>query len=172
MKGKHTTGKMISEKTCDLVKEFWYEVSRELSLKKFMKKHVPMYMLETSYIQAIQEIQARAEGGVCELHKVEVTKCPPNEGTRTSCVLLYQVQKCYTLHPALNHFTVQHNHSQLQVPVDTIAISSITLCPDTTRNEATCFQRPCKNCGVAKLSDHLAELTANHEECIVIYGSN
>ena len=73
---------------------------------------------------------------------------------------------------ALNHFAVQHTHSQLQVPVDTTAISSITLCPETTRNEATCFQRTCKNCGVDKLSDHFAELTANHEECIVIYRSN
>ena len=42
-------------KTCDLVKEFWYEVSRELPLKKFVKKRVPTYMLETSYIHAIQE---------------------------------------------------------------------------------------------------------------------
>ena len=68
--------------------------------KKFVKKRVPTYMLETSYIQAIQEIQTRV-GGVCELHKVEATKCPPNEGTQTSFVLLDQVQKCYTLHPGL-----------------------------------------------------------------------
>ena len=91
----------LGKKPCDLVKEFWYEVSRELPLKKFVKKRVPTYMLETSCIQAIQEIQTRAEGGVCELHKVEATKCPPNEGTRTSCVLLYQMRKIYTLHPGL-----------------------------------------------------------------------
>ena len=72
----------------------------ELPLKKFVKKRVATYMLETS-IQAIEEIQTRAEGGVCELLKVEATKCPPNEGARTSCVLLYQVRKCYTLHPGL-----------------------------------------------------------------------
>ena len=86
--GSRQLGRWSRGKNCDLVKEFWYEVSRE-----FVKKCVPTYMLETSYIQAIQEIQTRAEGGVCELHKVEATKCPPNEGTRTSSVLLYQVRK-------------------------------------------------------------------------------
>ena len=70
-----TTGNGMSGKTRDLVKEFWYEVLRELPLKKFVKKCELTCMLETSYIQAIQEIQTRAEGGVCrELHKVEATK--------------------------------------------------------------------------------------------------
>ena len=152
------------------MKEFGYEVSREL--KKFVKKRVTTYMLETSYIQAIKEIQTRAEGVYVSFIKLK----PPNvrqmkalERVVCCCIKCENVIHCIQ---ALNHFAVQHNHTQLQVPVDTIAISSITLCPDTTRNEATCLQRTCKNCGVDKLSDHFAELTANHEECIVIYGSN
>ena len=74
------------------------------------------------------------------------------------CIKCENVTHCIW---AINHFAVQHNHSQLQVPVDTTAISLITLCPGTTRNEATC--------GVDKLSDHFAELTANHEDHQIKY---
>ena len=132
-----------------------------------MKKHVPTYMLETSYIQAIEEIQTRAEGGVCELHKLKspnVRQMKALERVVCCCIKCENVTHCIR---ALNHFAVQHNHRQLQVPVDTTVI-----CPDTTRNEATCLQQTCKNCRVDKPSDHFAELTANYEECIVIYGSN
>ena len=101
------------------MKEFWYEVSRELPLKKFVKKRVQTYMLETSYIQAYKQFKkSRPELKVGYVSFIKLK--PPNvremkalERVVCCCIKCENVTHCIR---ALNHFAVQHNHSQLQVP--------------------------------------------------------
>ena len=57
---KNRKSDCISKKVTDQVKEFWlFEVSRELPLKKRVKKNLPTHLLEFSYIKAYKKFKQK-----------------------------------------------------------------------------------------------------------------
>ena len=148
---------VISDDVADAVRDFWWspEVSRQLPLKKRVKKGVPLHLLECSYSAAYLRFKAQHPnikiGYVKFLHLRPKNVRHMRASERIICCCI----KCENVKLLLCGINQVLN---VKLPADECSLSDMTLCPKKgDYAPKACIDRQCSTCGVDKISEFLQD---------------
>ncbi|XP_064619490.1 uncharacterized protein LOC135482935, partial [Lineus longissimus] len=177
VKKMHRRGKVIPQATKELVQDFWWssDISRQLPLKKRVKKNQAAFLFEMSYMQAY--LKFRSANPTVRIGYVKFVALKPWNVRRMGALerVVCCCQKCQNIKlkiRALNQAATATGHREAKIQEDDLAqISKITLCKesDSNRPAAKCINRECTVCGVKKISEHFREMKTNNGNKTVKY---
>ncbi|XP_014674975.1 PREDICTED: uncharacterized protein LOC106815062 [Priapulus caudatus] len=179
VKKKYMKGKVLSVANQDLVQEFWWssEVSRQMPLKKKVKKNQAAFLLELNYTQAYRKFKA-AHPSV-KIGYVKFTQLKPSNVRRMNALerVVCCCQRCENVKlkvKAMNSSVSSNGCRDLRIEAEDLsAISDITLCHDDNRTlpKANCLDRQCTSCSEKNMTTHYAAFLKNNRELKLNFGA-
>lgn len=168
---------MISDTTKRLVQEFWWsaEVSRQMPLKKKVKRNQAAFCLEMNYTQAFQKFKAAHP--TVKIGYVRFIQLKPQNVRRMGAYerIVCCCQKCEKVKlklKALNCVVSSKGCRDLCIDAENLtAISDITLCHDDDRilPKVDCLDRKCNSCGEQNVSAHYETFLRDNRELRLKY---
>lgn len=156
------------------IEEYWYEISREVPLKRRVKKGKPLFLLECTYTAAYRDFKKSHPSinvgyvKFIELKPKNVRHLKALE--RIVCCCRPCENKKLILKALNNVIKKDASLSSLRVMTEK-DLSDITLCPYDPVGfpEMKCLERKCGDCGVKQISEHYTPLCEKHGTDEVVY---
>ena len=145
----------LPQETKEKIRNFWYQISRPLPIKKRVKKKVPLYLLECTYITAFKQFRRMNTDKVgyvafVKLKPKNVRQLKPSERIVCCCVKCENVKLSLN---ALNTACTRIERSDLRLGSER-ECSDLTVCNYETFPAEQCLQRTCNDCGTRNISTH------------------